>query len=425
MKSSAIHTQNQRVQHISPTTVVVGIDIGKAQHVAQATDFRGIVLTKRSWAFANTHPGFESLLDYIQRVQRDHGLDRVVVGMESTGHYFWNLAQWLLDHDIEVVIVNPATTKRNKENRDNTPSKSDPKDALVIADVVSRGYYTPYQPGAAVFERLRVLVRNREHWVVEAGRVKNRITRWVDIRFPEYHRVFPNLFGPRSLATLRLFPVPADLTGLSIDQVMQAWGTRLTRPGGDRGRRKATALLQQARASVGVVLGLEEDRWELTHLLDTYDRLQAIIAEADQRLQTLMDGLPYAENLRSIGIPAPTTAAIVALAGDLQQYAHGNQLLRKAGLNLAERRSGTYVGKVRLSKRGSALLRKHLFFAAFYLVGQDPGFQALHTHNVQVKKMVPMKSVMKLVGKLARILVAVCRQNTRFEPDKVRRDVAA
>ena len=70
MKSNAIRTQNQRVQHISPTTVVVGIDIGKAQHVAQATDFRGIVLTRRSWAFANTHAGFESLRDYIQRVQR-------------------------------------------------------------------------------------------------------------------------------------------------------------------------------------------------------------------------------------------------------------------------------------------------------------------------------------------------------------------
>jgi hypothetical protein len=29
-------------------------------------------------------------------------------------------------------MVNPAATKRNKENRDNSPSKSDPKDALVI-----------------------------------------------------------------------------------------------------------------------------------------------------------------------------------------------------------------------------------------------------------------------------------------------------
>ncbi|WP_238187049.1 transposase [Paenibacillus sp. L3-i20] len=39
-------------------------------------------------------------------------------------------------------MVNPATTKRNKENRDNSPSKNDPKDALVIADAVSRGFYT-------------------------------------------------------------------------------------------------------------------------------------------------------------------------------------------------------------------------------------------------------------------------------------------
>jgi hypothetical protein len=41
-------------------------------------------------------------------------------------------------------MVNPDTTKRNKENRDNSPSKSDPKDALVIADVISRGYYYEY-----------------------------------------------------------------------------------------------------------------------------------------------------------------------------------------------------------------------------------------------------------------------------------------
>ncbi len=339
MKSNAIRTQNQRVQHISPTTVVVGIDIGKAQHVAQTTDFRGIVLTKRSWAFANTHAGFESLLTHVQRVQRDHGLDRVVVGMESTGHYFWNLAQWLLDHGIEVVIVNPATTKRNKENRDNTPSKSDPKDALVIADAVSRGFYTPYQPGAAVFERLRILVRNREHWVVEAGRVKNALGG------------HPISGVPPSVSQSLRTPVLGHAAPLS-----RARGFDRTqhRPG-DAGvgdvpdPRGATALLQQARASVGVGWGLEEDRWKLTHLLDTYDRPQAIIAEADQRLQTLLDGLPYAENLRSIGIPAPTTAAIVALAGDLQQYAHGNQLLRKAGLNLAEQRSGNYVGKVRLS----------------------------------------------------------------------------
>lgn len=236
MKSSAIHTQNQRVQRITPTTVVVGIDIGKDKHVAQTTDFRGIVLTHRPWAFANTLAGFNSLLAHIQQVQQGRGLDRVMVGMESTRHYFWNLASWLLARHIEVVIVNPATTKRNKENRDNT-SKSDAKDALVIADAVSRGYYTPYHPGEAVFERLRLLVRNRERWVVDTTCVKNRITRWLDIRFPEYHTVFDDLFGVRSLATLRAFPAPSDLTGLTPEQVIQAWGRYISRPGGRRGNR--------------------------------------------------------------------------------------------------------------------------------------------------------------------------------------------
>lgn len=50
----------------------------------------------------------------------------------ATGHYGYNLANWLANKGKEVVMANPATTKRNKGNRDNSPSKSDPKDALVI-----------------------------------------------------------------------------------------------------------------------------------------------------------------------------------------------------------------------------------------------------------------------------------------------------
>jgi transposase len=114
------------------------------------------------------------------------------------------------------------TTKRNKENRDNPPSKSDPKDALVIADVVSRGFYTAFRHTDDSFQRLRVLVKNREHWGVESGRIENCITRWLDIRFPEYTQVFKEIFTPRSLATLRSFPTPSDLTSLTPEQVINA-----------------------------------------------------------------------------------------------------------------------------------------------------------------------------------------------------------
>ena len=66
--------------------------------------------------------------------------------MEPTGHYWINLSKWLFKQNIEVVTVNPHLVKRNKENRDNTQSKSDKKDALVIADMVKNGYYSFVRP---------------------------------------------------------------------------------------------------------------------------------------------------------------------------------------------------------------------------------------------------------------------------------------
>jgi hypothetical protein len=47
MKFKQINGQNQRIERISPTQLVVGIDVAKETHVAEATNFRGIVLAKR------------------------------------------------------------------------------------------------------------------------------------------------------------------------------------------------------------------------------------------------------------------------------------------------------------------------------------------------------------------------------------------
>jgi transposase len=116
----------------------------------------------------------------MDELQQKHRLKGLIIGMEPTGHYGFNLANWLFDKGKHVVMVNPATTKRNKENRDNSPSKSDPKDALVIADVVSRGYYYEYSRQATVFQRLRTIMSDREFWVTNSVRLQNRIIRWLE-----------------------------------------------------------------------------------------------------------------------------------------------------------------------------------------------------------------------------------------------------
>jgi transposase len=316
MKSNLIKSQNQRVERISTSTLVIGIDIAKEKHAAQAINFRGIVLTKRPILFSNDLAGFEHLERSIRNLQKMHGMNDIIVGMESTGHYWFNIANWLVGQGIDVVLVNPMTTKRNKENRDNSPSKNDPKDALVIADAVSRGFYTPFSPMEEAFRRLRVIVTNREHWVVKSGRIKNRIHRWLDIRFPEYTQAFDDIFSDRSLATLRRFPAPSDLLQLTPEQMVQIWGEYMTRPGGVRGRNKAIELQALARHSVGDSTALEEDKWELRQLIEEYERICRIIDEADEMIEKVLPEIPCSELVRSVGVSLPATAAILAFGGD-------------------------------------------------------------------------------------------------------------
>ena len=312
----------------------MGIDIAKEKHAVQATNFRGMALTKRAVMVDNNRNGFEQLERTIRHLQQVHGMDNVIVGMESTGYYWFNIANWLVEQGIDVVLVNPLTTKRNKENRDNSPSKSDPKDALVIADVVSRGYYTPFTPSDEIFQRLRAIVKNREFWVKESGRLKNQIIRWLDIHFPEYTVVFntKKVFSARSLATLRTYPSPRDLQDLKPEQLIEVWQDHMSRPGGIRGMRKSTQLIELAKSSIGNTTGLDEDKRQLQYLLDAYEWVRKTIAEADKEIERILPEVPCADLVLSIGATPSSTAVILSFAGDLRQLNHGSHCYGKLDL---------------------------------------------------------------------------------------------
>lgn len=419
MKFKQSHGQNQRIERITTSHLVIGIDMAKERHVAQATNFRGIVLTNRHLTFTNEQEGFEKLERWIKELQKKHRLNHLLIGMEPTGHYWFNLANWLTEKGINVVLVNPATTKRNKENRDNSPSKSDPKDALVIADVVSRGYYSDYTRQGHVFQRLRIIMSDREFWVANSVRLQNRIIRWLDIRFPEYSSVFKDWDSQRSMATLKEFPTPQDVQSLSVDGVIQHWKKHMKRPGGKTGIQRASDLIYEAKRSVGDTTALVEAKQDLQRLLEQYESILEMLEKIEKDILSLLGEIPLAKQIQSIkGIGSIFTAAILAGAGDLKQYAHGRQLLRRAGLNLAESTSGKRKGQIVLSKRGDGALRKYMYLATIRLVGNNPLFKLWHEHNVQNKHMKGYRSIFKLIGKLARILIGIAHSEEGFSPEK-------
>ena len=75
--------QNQRIQQIGESTLLVGADIAKHNHVARAQDFRGIELGK-ALTFGNSAEGLQRLVSWIESLMQKHDKRQVLFGIEPT-----------------------------------------------------------------------------------------------------------------------------------------------------------------------------------------------------------------------------------------------------------------------------------------------------------------------------------------------------
>jgi transposase len=111
-------TQNERINQITSSTLIVGVDIAKFKHVARVQDYRGVEFGKPI-AFENNREGFELFVSWFQKIAAEQGFKDAIVGMELTGHYWLNLAYYLREQQALCGVVNPQYVKKSKELDDN------------------------------------------------------------------------------------------------------------------------------------------------------------------------------------------------------------------------------------------------------------------------------------------------------------------
>ena len=204
-------TQNKKIEQVKETTLVIGIDIGSESHYARAFDWRGFEYSKKAFQFLNTDTGFEALLEWIEAIKVEKEKKEILVGMEPTGHYWFNLGVFLKEHDIRPVLVNPHHVKKSKELDDNSQSKNDRKDPKVIAGLVKDGRFTdPYIP-EGVYADLRNASNLRFRLDSEMTSIKNRLARWFSIYFPEYRQVYRKVDAISGMMILKVAPLPEDI----------------------------------------------------------------------------------------------------------------------------------------------------------------------------------------------------------------------
>lgn len=173
---------------------------------------------------------------------------------------------------------------------------------------------------------------NRDTVAKRLNSAVNQIHRWVDIVFPELRQVFKVLTCTSSMATLRLFTLPKEISRLTTEQVITGWKQYVKR---HAGLQRAKQLVALGKRSVGATQALQAYNLHLGQLLEEYDLAQRQLKQIEQELHNILERIPYAQKLFAIcGVNATSLAGVLGEAGDLCGYVHGNALLRHAGLNL-------------------------------------------------------------------------------------------
>ncbi len=412
----------QRRSAIKPDTLIVGVDVAKFNHVACTLVPGGAI--GKPFEFANSREGFIVLSAEIE-ARKPTPASAVIVGLESTGIYWINLARWLAEHGCQVVQVSGLYVHRAKELADNSRGTSDGKDALLIADLVAQGKYLGFVRPAGVLADLRQLVGLRQRLVQERAARYNLLHQSVDLLFPEFAAVFRDVTGPGARRVLRRFSTPAAALAHPPDEMRR----QLSEDGRVRVSVTKLAELQAvARQSIGACEGTTGLEYALNDTLlelgslDT--RVKKVEAEID-RLLAQVDETPILTSVLGIG---PMTAAIIlGETGGLKQYSCAAAVLKLAGLNLYQISSGKYCGDRHISQMGRPLLRQALYLAA--LQHTHPG-TPLYPHYADLLRRGKPKPValIAVCCRLVRLLYALVRDGRCYSaqpPEKNRQTRAA
>jgi transposase len=391
-------------------SVVVGIDIGAYKHAVAVCRAGERDADRRTIEIASNHSGFRQLSAWMDGLAEPVSM----VVMESSGHYWYNLASHLHHTGIPVAVVNPLEGKYFGKRRLQR-SKSDKADARTLAALGMHDQPRTQVPLAQ--SELREAARFTMRLVREQAEVCQRIQRLIDLGFPELRQAWDDPTCVSALAVLRKAPTARAVARLRLETL-----AGLKRPGdGGRaiGRAKAEHLQRLAKESVAAPELEAQVAFEMRLLIQQYDFLERQITEAERQLGGLLDG-DTARRLRTIpGVGPATAAALLAEIGDIWRFTDVDQLLAYAGVHPREQSSGKKGERPETSwtmaKTGNAYLRAAAYRMAIAGIKHNPILR-----NHYARKRAAGKSAMNAVGhcmsKALSMVWGVWRSGQDFDP---------
>ena len=409
-------TLSKKLASVKPGTLYAGVDLALDRNVAVVLSERAEQLDR--FGFPNDRGGYDYFHHRLETLRERRRAPAVLVGMEPT-NYFWKLlAADLEQRQGSYRLVNPYTVKKHREGDQLDRSKDDWRDAFMIGDLLRTGKYTETRLLHGGYAELRQYSTLYERLRRDTGRQKSIIRNTAGQLFPELTGVFKDFAGITALAMLNNHASAAVIRGISQDGFIA--GVRAD----FQGKRLQVSKLCRAHVlaanSVGLRDGIQALQLSLRLHIEALETLQRQLEEAKIAFVDAFLALPESPYLLSVhGLGAVTAATILAEIGDPSHYTNARQLIKLAGTQPVLNTSGRKTrSKTPMSHKGRPRLRTALFFAVMRLTQVDETF-AREYQRLQLRQdnpLIKMQALGVLMNKLLRILWALMRHQTFYDP---------
>jgi transposase len=395
----------------------IAIDVSKDKSYIQGFRTLNEPISK-AVEIEHTREGFGKILELTTQLSGKEEVKPEVI-FEATGIYHRGLQSYLEQNGFEYYIVNPLQSAKCRK-QDLRTKKTDKRDCINLAKM----YYTMELRKTTIedekYYALRQLSRYYEDLLNHLRKAKVSFNTTLDVVYPKYQDVFDKLYTTSSMAFLRKYPHPDELTKKHPETVAKC----LMKSGEhaeDWCMTKAKSLIAYAKKTVS---GCKTTDINVPILIEELDQVEHYLVLAEGTLAKMIqiaETIPNYKVIRTIpGIGENLATRILAEIGDIDRFLGSKQLIAYAGIDPIIYQSGQIDGlHLKISKKGNKRLRCLLYLAVTCNLRIKSNTNAIREfYNKKTRQASPMcakAASIACANKLLRIIYGMCKTGTVFK----------
>jgi len=342
--------------------LVVAIDVAKTKMVAGFGPEDGSVACLVKWNSPSENRAF---VDLVARTAQALSVPIDAV-MEPTGTYGEPLRALLMAAGAQVYVMSPKRVHDAAEVFDGVPSMHDAKACVVIAELHHKNISRLYVPTDPARLQLRALTDQRELYAKPLHFFLGQLEALLARYWPEALRDVDVWGNKTPLAVLAHYPSPGELLKHAAQAVelVHELGHKYLQT------KQVQLMIESAQGSTGMV-PCDEAKQLIRIAASEALRMRTALDAVDRQVEQAAEFAEPTQHLASV-VGKVTAVALVAYLGAFTDYESAAALEKACGLNLKIRSSGNFIGRLTITKRGSAAVRRYLYMAALRFIQRDP-----------------------------------------------------